>query len=290
LYGRKNVVNALARRALSIGAIVTLIASSGCGGGGTPPPDSTVQATSKPGVCPQVVGGCPTPLPSRVTYEAIVGNYDTSGTLNTLTGSASGSADDTATDQSGTTSGSANWTTGQDTVTISAPWLPVQRTTITYLDANFVKDGTNALPGGGTMVVDSAAGTATATVTDANGTVWTIAGAADPDGVDTDITLSSNGQQSTFTIPDTDFNGAGVSGTGTQSTQRGVHPQSAHGVAAVAGAVAGVAAGVAAVAVWVPGGQTVALVATSVAGLSAAVAGVADLVDWLQTQKKGNTQ
>ncbi len=280
------------RRARDMWRVVTVVsliaALANCSAGGVSETGTPSRITPN-GPCPFSASvrpeSCGEGGTGEVNYAFNDGVFDTLTTLNLSNGTASGTVTDTSNSESGTTSGSANTTAGTDTATISAAWIASQPITSTYLDADYVTNGNDSLPGGGTMVVNESADTATATITAWN-TTWTVTGAADPDGTDVDITLASGGQQSSFTIPADEFYDAPISTDGSSSDSEHVHVEgsTAATIAAVAGGVAGVAGIVAGVASFIPGGQGVAAVAGTVVLIAGGIAGIAGAINYFQSQ------
>jgi hypothetical protein len=265
---------------LAVMAALSIVLAS-CGGSDGGIPASAVSPTDKTAACPLAVTpdlggpGCGGGTGGS-TYTFTEGNYISRAT--TATGdSASGSATLSGA-AFATFSGNLNTSTGTTTASVTIPSYTSSAVNLQYLNANYIgNDGTYQLPSGGTLTVNASG--ATATQTDANGTVWTITGAMQSDNRTVALTYSSS--LGTFT---TNMDSAAwtpaqyAAGNAASVAQRAAAQGREHTdvtavqVAAVAGCIAAGATLVVAASVFIPGLQPVAGVAGIVAAVSGGVA------------------
>ena len=275
--------NKLSRLASFVLAATLSVTLANCGGGANSIPGT---GNAKPTLCLQSFGGCGGGGTTGVSYSFTEGNfisYATTGANYTATGHATTITGSPAS----TFSGSANISTGVTSITASVPAYSSQPFQISYLDVNHIVAGTNSLPGGGTLTVDSV-GNATATITDAHGIVWTITGALQPDGHDVAVTFASSQGQFTATLDGAAFAPTALAGSTTaalsraQARSNSVHVEgsTAGGIAVIAGVVAAAAGLVAVSALLIPGGQPVSVVAGLVSGVAGCVAAGAAAYDY----------
>jgi len=158
----------------------------------------------------------------------------------------------------------------------------------TYTSGPYLSDGTNVLPSGGTVVVNTAANQATGTIT-VNGVQWNVGGTADADGVNIDFTVTNSvGGSYAFKQPLSLY--TPTAGSTTSSVVRGAaaerQPKDAARVAIVAGGVAATMGMIAAVAAVIPGGQVAAATAGICAAAATVVAAGAAIVAYNEDQEK----